>query len=396
MVRYRAVFNTKRKLNKYGTALIQIEAYSRGKRVYFSTGVYVRPEQWNDKRRMIVKHPNAHDLNMIVMDKANLIEKVAIEMWKNGKEESLSYLKMRMSDKSNLCTKDSLFSKYMREAIWHGNIKDSTKKNRLTTLEHIEKFRPKLTFDDIDNKLIADFAEWLGQKGLGQNSIIKHIQQVMIYVNRALEDGLIRKRVSLSACKLRKEPSHHSCLTPVELSQLQDYETTLMKNCDCKHKIVEILRAFLFSCYTGLRYSDIIRIKREDIETITPYCWLNFKSYKTGTLTKLPLKILFEGKAMTMLVHCTNSSELLFDIPSNQYIDKVLDRIVRDAGICKHVTFHSARHTFATILIHTNVSITTIQKLLGHKNIRTTSIYCEVLEDTIVRELKQAKLNYKD
>ena len=110
---------------------------------------------------------------------------------------------------------------------------------------------------------------------------------------------------------------------------------------------------------------------------------------KTGIELRLPLYLLFEGKALTILDRYEITE--FANLGSNAETNKALAFITSMARIKKHVTYHTARHTCATLLVHQGVPITTVQKLLGHTSVKTTEIYSEILSNTIVRDLKAVK-----
>ena len=111
---------------------------------------------------------------------------------------------------------------------------------------------------------------------------------------------------------------------------------------------------------------------------------------KTNLEIKLPLELLFEGKALD-IIDKYDSIEQMASIPINADTNKILAGIAEKTRIKKHFTFHTARHTCATLLIHQGVAITTVQKLLGHTSVKTTEIYSEVLSSTIVKDLKAVR-----
>ena len=108
---------------------------------------------------------------------------------------------------------------------------------------------------------------------------------------------------------------------------------------------------------------------------------------KTVVEVKLPFYLLFEGKAYRLLGKYEGNWKRFFGLKSNTSVNNDLETIRKIAGIGKHFTFHTARHTNATLLIDQGVSITTIQKLLGHRNVSTTQIYAEIMGKTIVKDL---------
>ena len=117
--------------------------------------------------------------------------------------------------------------------------------------------------------------------------------------------------------------------------------------------------------------------------------WLHFKSVKTGIELRLPLHLLFEGKALAILDRYDITE--FANLGSNSETNKVLAVLTGMARIKKHITYHTARHTCATLLIHQGVPITTVQKLLGHTSVKTTEIYSEILSNTIVKDLRAVK-----
>ena len=119
--------------------------------------------------------------------------------------------------------------------------------------------------------------------------------------------------------------------------------------------------------------------------------WMVFHSLKTGVEVRLPLLLLFKGKAWKILNRYRDGWDGFFCLKSNACVNHDLKTIGTLAGIEKHFTFHSARHTNATLLIYEGVNITTVQKLLGHRNIATTQIYSEVMEQTIVKDLTKER-----
>lgn len=108
---------------------------------------------------------------------------------------------------------------------------------------------------------------------------------------------------------------------------------------------------------------------------------------KTDTEIRLPLSLLFEGKAVDIISKYTEITYLA-KIPGNHDSNVLLSEIIKTVKINKKVTWHTARHTCATLLVYQGVPITTVQKILGHSSIRTTQIYSEIMPRTIVSDLK--------
>lgn len=173
-------------------------------------------------------------------------------------------------------------------------------------------------------------------------------------------------------------------MTPDELSILENLST---RNSKQRH----VLDAFLFCCYTGLRYSDFCSITQKNIIQIDRSPWLVLTMQKTNLQIKLPLSLLFAGKALNILSRYSSIEEFS-SIPSNCETNRIIAEIRKLASIHKPFTFHAARHTCATLLVHQGIAITTVQKILGHTSVKTTQLYSEIMSDTIVKDLKSSSL----
>jgi integrase len=211
------------------------------------------------------------------------------------------------------------------------------------------------------------------------------MKHVRFFVNTAINKGLLEaKDYPFHRYKIKTKESEHTFLLPEELQKLEELSMSI-NHFNESH----VLDAFLFCCYTGLRFSDFINLSERNFIYIDNNPWIVFHTIKTGTEIKLPLHLLFEGKGFDILQKYQNNVNAFFALQSNSKTNKVLGYISQLAGIEKHLSFHVARHTNATLLLYKGVSITTVQKLLGHRNISTTQIYSEVLNRTIIRDLER-------
>lgn len=138
-----------------------------------------------------------------------------------------------------------------------------------------------------------------------------------------------------------------------------------------------------------MRYSDFVNMKPDNIVEMHQETWLIYKSIKTGTEVRLPLYLLFSGKGILILNKYQANLQDFFHLRDNSNVNKELIIIARLAGLTKKVSFHTARHTNATLLIYNGVNITTVQKLLGHKSVKTTQIYTNVMDATIISDLEK-------
>jgi integrase len=170
-------------------------------------------------------------------------------------------------------------------------------------------------------------------------------------------------------------------------SEIESFENVVLTGANEKYQIVKDL--FMFSVYTGLRYSDVFSLQKKDIVSIEGKDWLIKVMEKTDESVRIPIYAIFNGKPSEMLKKYNNFGSIFcFKELTNQHCNRQLKEIAKLAEIHdKIITFHTARHTTATYLLYKNVSITTVQKILGHKKLATTQIYGHIMDATIENEL---------
>ena len=379
-IKYRLVYNRKKQLNKQGTALVQVEASLSQRKVYFKTNIYLKPEHWDRRTSQIIVHPQADDLNSMLFEFVLHLQGVELALWKRGVPATLSLLKDAMKKNRPV---NVTFPVFAKEYVQHSDRRESTKENLYTTITVLQEFRPGLDFKDITYTFLKDFEAYLREKGNGVNTVAKHLRQLRTLINEAINQGYIHADAyPFRKFKIKQEKGRHEFLTPDELRKLEKIEIS-------DKKLRHVLDAFLFCCYVGLRFSDFCQLSPANFIKINGKKWLYFKSIKTGIELRIPLHLLFEGKALAILERY--SIEEFASLGSNSEVNKALSVIAGMARIKKHVTYHTARHTCATLLIHQGVPITTVQKLLGHTSVKTTEIYSEILSNTIVKDLKAVK-----
>ena len=363
-IRYRLVFNRQKKLNKQGTALVQVEAYLNQRKIYLKTNVYLKPECWSREGAQVINHPQSNELNTMLYEYILYLQGIELGYWKRGIPATLSLLKDAVKKKSAV---NVSFSTFAKSAIDNSDKKQSTKDNLHSTLAVLHDFRSGLDFKDLTYTFLRDFEQYLREKGNAVNTIAKHMRQLRTLVNEAINQGYM-----------------HADAYPFRKYKIKQE----------KESMRHVLDAFLFCCYTGLRYSDFCQLTPENFIRINGKRWLYFTSIKTGVELRLPLHLLFESKALGILDRYPDIGSFAA-LPCNSEVNKQLRKLAGLCGIKKRITYHVSRHTCATLLVHQGVAITTVQKLLGHTSVKTTQIYSEVLSSTIVRDLKNVQRKRK-
>lgn len=377
---YNVVYNRKKSLLSNGTALVQIEAYLRGRKKYFSTNIYITPDQWDKKHRKIRNHPNAIRLNKEIATFGTTLESVELERRNGGKSFTLDNLTDYLNGKLT-----NSFTKFMTMEVEQSQLARATKIGLQTTLKALQEYKHDILFTELNYEFLTDFERFLYSKELSVNTVNKYFRHIRKFVNLAINKDLFDlNKYPFRKFKAKTESTKREYLTPEEVERLEDL--TLPED---KQHLKKVVDMFLFSCYTGLRFSDLTALTPESIVTEDGKQWIVIKMQKTKEMVRIPLYLLFDGKGVEIVKqHATDARKLIFDDFTNQYVNRCLKEIAVEAKINKPITFHTARHTQATYLLYKGASITTVQKLLGHKKLQTTQIYSKVMDMTIVSELE--------
>lgn len=387
-ISYNLVFNRKKRLNKRGMALVQVEAYLNRKKMYFSTKIYLKPEQWDAKRKMVKNHPNANVLNRMLYENIAAIEQTELGLWQQGKSISLDLLKNSI-DKP--LSNGRSFLTFFKEEIANSSLKESTRQNHLSTLELLQEFKKEVLFTDLTFEFVSSFDNYLQSKGYHLNTIAKHMKHLKRYINVAInKEYMDIQKYAFRKYKIKSIEGSHTHLAPEELHKFENLQLTGRYT-----RLQKTKDAFLFCCYAGLRYSDFTNLTSANIVEFHQETWIIYKSVKTGMEVRLPLYLLFEGKGIQILQRYKDDFNSLFKLKDNSNINKELNILAGLAKIDKRVSFHTARHTNATLLLYNGANITTVQKLLGHKSVKTTQVYANIMDITVVRDLEKTASSKK-
>jgi len=283
---------------------------------------------------------------------------------------------------------------YEKQRLEWGSIK-----NHYTTQKYIqrflnEKYKVKdVLLSQLQYKFLTDFEMFLRNikpKGMlrpcNNNTVMKHIERLKKMVNMAVQNEWLEKD---PFAKFKKTFTKYTrgYLTKQQLEKIEKQEFSI-------ERLKQVKDLFVFSCYTGLAYIDVMKLTPSHLRIgIDKEYWLFTSREKTDTSVKVPLlpkayEIIQKYKDHpTCLVHGT-----LFPSISNQRLNSYLKEIADLCEIDKNLTFHLARHTFATTITLTNgVPIETVSKMLGHNSIRTTQIYAKVVERKVSEDMQALK-----
>jgi len=379
-VTFNTVYNRKNELLANGTALIQIEAYLRGKKKYFSTRIYITPEQWDNDQRKIKAHPNKISLNKRIRDFITSLEEIETHRTNTGKPFTLDFLSQSLKGTNN-----NMFIDWCKREMITEKMSAKTRMDHICTFKHLEKFKKDTTFEDINFEYLKKFEYYLREKKQHQNTIVKHQTIIRRYVNLAINKEIIElNKYPFRKYKIEKQETHREYLTPEELVRFEN-----IKLPEDKKYLQLALDKFIFAVYTGLRFGDVNDLKPDSLKMENGNEYLNLIMGKTKQQLKLPVFLPMFSKALDIFYSYAGKQTTVFPFQHNTTLNNMLKELATMAGINKTVTFHVARHTQATCLLYKGVNITTVQKLLGHKKIETTQIYAKVMNETIKKDLEK-------
>lgn len=258
-------------------------------------------------------------------------------------------------------------------------------RNWYSTLKKLEKYcRPNMTFRDVTPEFVQGFKDYLDRtarvrnrrkkavppenlKPLSNGTKNSYFNKFRACINQAFEDRIIPHNPLRGIEGFKLEESERVYLTLDEVKAMAATE--------CKYPILK--RAFMFSCLTGLRKSDIEKMKWKEVRQQGEFTRIVFRQKKTGGQEYIDIN----PQAVAYMGERRGEEDYVFpNFSYSSYYLKELKRWAVRAGIMKDITFHSGRHTFAVLMLDLGADIYTVQKLLGHKELHTTQIYAKVMD----------------
>lgn len=390
----------------YGKRVIkdQVNIYLRitlnGKRVNISLKKKINITTWDEKtQRANGTDKDSRILNLYLNEVQSKVYRIYEDFKKEDKPFTSQMVKSRYlgEDKRRFSFQNLIdyHNEKMQHKL-HKNTMGQYKTSQRYMLEYILKeYRiTDILLSELDYSFIISFENFLrsytpnsGQSIIGNNTAMKHIKRLRRMVTLAYQMEWIDRDPFVNF-KIKIEKKEREFLTGEELQSIENLSTKI-------ERLVVVKDLFVFSCYTGISYSDIVRLTELNIvKGIDDLSWISAKRTKTGTPFKIPLL----PKASNLIDKYKNdfgssNNDNLLPKLSNQKLNSYLKEIADLCGIKKNLTFHMARHTFATTVTLTNgVPIETVSKLLGHTKLATTQIYARVVEKKVSQDMEKLKL----
>jgi len=385
----------KSKKSRKGLAPLYIRITVNGQRLEHSIQRYVEASHWsaaagrmkgnNEQARQINLYLDTLNSKVLRLEREMVLDGVAVnfdsfrEKWLGVKEAPRMLVDIFQQHNDQMAALIKAGKDYCPATLERYN----------TSRDHTRAFLQwKYGLTDIDIKRLnyefaSDLEFWLKtQRNCSHNTTMKYISNLKKIINSCIRKGWLTKDPFIGF-KMTKQEIEKEALTSLELEKI-DSKTFPT---DRLNYVKDI---FLFSCYTGLAYADVKKLKRSEIAPgIDGNFWIFTNRQKTDTQSRIPLlqpalAIIEKYKDYPT---CCDSGYVL-PVLSNQKMNAYLKEIADLCGIRKNLTFHIARHTFATTVTLSNgVPIESVSKMLGHRNLKTTQHYAKVLDRKISEDM---------
>lgn len=364
---------TLRQRKKGNKISLYLDYYSDGKREYEYLNLYLIPEPEKGKLTKEQKDENRKKLSMAEAIRSKRLLEIKNEEYgfrdtEKVKGSFLSYFEQLTEKRRN------------SQGNWG---------NWDSVLKHLQKFAPNgVSFKEIDKRWLEKFKEYLqhdakGKTGkrLSQNSQSSYFGKLTAALKEAVKDGIIQSNPSAQVEGIKPDDPSREFLTLEELQRAAKVE--------CEMPVLK--NAFIFSALTGLRWSDIEKLVWSEVQhSDQSGYYIRFRQKKTKVAETLPIS----EQAFNLLGERGKPESKVFEgLYYSAWHNLKLREWVMKAGITKHITFHCARHTYATLQITLGTDIYTVSKLLGHRHLKTTEIYAKVIDHKKQEAANKIKLD---
>lgn len=360
---------TLRKRNQGGKTSLYLDYYHKGKRKTEYLKLYLDPN---------AKSKEQKDVNKKTLQLAETIRAQRQIEIQNGVYGFRDNEKMKGS-----------FLAYMRMLAEKRKDSSGNYGNWDSVVKHLEKFLPyDISFKEIDRQFVMDFKEYLDKQaktksgvGLSQNSKYSYFNKLRAALKQIVKDGILPTNPSEGVEAFKQGEPEREFLT------LEELQAIVKEECE----IPQLKTAFIFSCLTGLRWSDIQKLLWSEVQHSKEMGhYIRFRQKKTKGAETLPVS----EQAFQLLGERQAPEERVFKgLKYSAWHNLKLQQWVMKAGITKTITFHCARHTYATLQLTMGTDIYTVSKLLGHKELKTTQVYAKIIDDKKKEAASRIKLD---
>lgn len=368
---------------KDGASVLQLRATHNRKNKYLSLRIYIKPNEFKNGK-VIKSHPQHLRINRLIREKITFYENKVFDLESQNIEPSVDTI-FQDDQKQKEEVLDFVEEAKQFLAKYRLVVKPNTSQLLTSSINAFGAFKPNLKVNKVTQKTFQDFHDFLltkykpkRGKSMSGTSCVAYAQKMNFIYNKIAKERNL-PLIDIDLQNRKKDKKDRSFLTKKEL--LFVFKKYFSEELNLLKSERMMLRMFLFSCFTGLRYSDIIRFDRE--EHIVD--------------NKIVIRMQKSSKVVTIPIN-PYSAQLLEEEEWREfatgYYNRRIKKIMKDVGVKKYnqITFHSARHTFATTCLSLDMNIKVVSKLLGHSSVKTTEIYTKIVDNVLEEEMGKFEL----
>lgn len=382
----RFVFDRKNISTKKVPAAVQVEILYKGKKKYISTGVKLCKNEW-DRKRFAVNRFDIIEINRRIVSFKNVIDGYINDLIKEEVPwswDEFNQFLLKAEDE-----KETFIEYAARRIEERTDIQESTRKAQRKLIKSLREYKRIITFKDLTSGKILSYYEWLQgrtvtrynpdgttyEARMSPNTVRDYMKFLKHYVHDAIAHELLDNDPTVAIKVKRGKPASERYLTPEEVEKIASVKLF-------NPMLSRVRDLFIFTCYTGLAFCDLMDMSSAKIEDDGEHTYLSGNRTKTGE----EYVVLLLPQAERIL------KKYKFNLPkySNQKYNQCLKELAQLAGISKPVSSHWGRHTAAMMLLNAGVRIEVVSRVLGHSSITETQrTYSKVLKKTVVSEMSK-------
>lgn len=369
--KFRVLYDRRNVASDTREASVEIEVSINGVRRWFSTRVRVLPDQWDSQRQAVVRHPQASMLNLQINNMRSQMEAHVAYLMGRGEAFNLEHF-------ATLVTQNRLGESFIdfiaRRIEERKDIRESTRRTQRKIVGALLEFKRINAFSSITRTNIVAFDDWLHTHDYKQATVHSYHKFLKIYINDAIRAGYLDASPYTGLRIERGRPALRNYITVEDVMRL--------RNLECPDAALARARdLFIFQCYTGLAYSDMLLFEWERVEKKGDkyvYRYIRKKSSEPFYLILLP-------PALAVLERYNYRLPVISNQKYNQHL-KSLGLVVG-----KPLSSHWGRHTYACMMLNAGMSIEIVAKTMGHADIKQTQEYARLVDKTIEKAFDRLK-----
>lgn len=367
------------KLRKDGKCPVYLLVTIKGKIIKTPVGIDGYIDEWDNETRLFSEQASSVR-NTILKKKIAAIEEFLWQQVAAGNEISTDLVKIQFGKRNN----KGFYA--LLEQCYESKLRvlaPATKRHYLLVKRRLLEFQEDVPLNKINQDFLIGFENFLRSKGIGDGGVGTHHKVLRVILNYGIRKKVIREN-PYTYFKVKRESPHHVPLSEEQIKAIQS--VTIEMGPNKLNRGLDLTRdLFLFSCYTALRFSDVLSLTKKQLVSSC----LTLKQSKTGSIVQIPL---LDRANAIVEKYISPDREMIFPPLTNQTANRHLKRIAKLCGIDINIHFHLSRHSFGYIMAGRGMNAFALSKVMGHSSIKTTMLYVNQNITAVREQMKQSTI----